>query len=778
MSNVNVIKSFKFLCLLIVREEIDQAHALSASLADVQKQGHISVINRQLAQHPAMMATTATASAETSAPPTKYQSRPEDFPTLDGASQPSQPASEELQQPKPSVVENTDAEPRPPSLAKKLAMSNRLSVRNGQMDIADFPSLSSAKPAKTRKGYPMSDEDFPSLSSISKAKHSKTSAASVWNTSNKGSSEHVQPSGRAKKSKDLLPNNSDDDFPSLRSSAAAAAGDKTSLSVISRSCNSLADISRNFSSGSLSRMTDQADTASNPSSLSWGPDLSRQSDDPNEKRPKEQDNLLHIKASKKSSKSAVREAWGGQAAIADERNDGSKQVAASSDVSSKPAVSSVRVPAASSETNTSEIGKWPDSGLTADGPGWTHIGGEKKAQYKPSKNSAAKVRTEKAGSEQGETKKVSKSSAKAEETSSQSKNGNDKAKKKPKANKAQKETAAEKVVSKQSFEKTVPSDKSGMEKGDSDVRRKQETPQTLGTLAAQVASSNGGSVEITEKQSFGDGSCTATAVNREVSESVPDVADSSKVDVTQSSAVPDFSAAVPVFSASDFPSLPVQQLVPSSLPSLPPGFSNLPATSSKPPPPGFSNPVGSHCAPPGLNSALTSAVVSDAGSVDKTNEADSAVPVSTYLPPRDMQQRTASLVGFISGAVKDGSFGEFRDLSEKFRAGTISASEYHSRCCDMMDSTAFRSIFPELIALLPDLPKQNQLLKVHRDFLSKTQHAEKSRSWSTTTEDGLVSCVVCGQVLRHSDLPDHASEHDMFNADYPTLPSTSLCSVR
>jgi len=552
--------------------------------------------------------------------------------------------------------------------------------------------------------------------------------------------------------------------------------------VISRSCNSLADISRNFSSGSLSRMTDQVGTASNPSSLSWGPDLSRRSDDRNEKEPKEQDNLLHIKASKKSSKSAVHEAWGGQAARADERSDSSKQAAASSRVSSKPAVLSVKVPTASSETNTSEIGKWPDSGLTADGPDWTHVGSEKKVLSKPSKNSAAKVRTDKAGSEQVETKKVSKTNAKAEETRSQSKSGQDKAKKKPKAGKAQTDTAAEKVgskdLTKQSFKSAVPSDKSGMEKGDSDVWRKQETPETSETCAGQVGSSSGGLSEVTEKQSFSDGTCTGTSENSEVSESVLDVGENSKVDVTQLSAVPDVAAAVPVFSASDFPSLPVQQLVPSSLPSLPPGFSNLPVTSSKPPPPGFSNPVVSHCPPAGLNSALTTAIVSDAGSVDKTNEVDSAVPMSTYLPPRDMQQRTASLVSFISGAVKDGSFGEFRDLSEKFRAGNISASEYHSGCCDMMDSTAFLSIFPELIALLPDLPKQNQLLKVHRDFLSKTQPAEKSRSWSTTPEDGLVSCVVCRQVLRHSDLPDHASEHDTFNADYPTLPSTSLCSVR
>ena len=804
--------------LLVDREEIDQAHALSASLADVQRQGHISVIDQRLAQHPMVMSASAANSTETSA---KYQGCPEDFPTLDGTQQSSQPTAEESQQQKPSIAENPAAESghqAKTSLAKKLAMSSRLSVRNGPMDLADFPSLSDVRPTKTRKGPPMSEADFPSLSSVSKAKLSKTSTASAWNTTDKGSIDQVRPSSHAGKSEDLLSKNSDDDFPSLTS---VAADKNAPLSAIPSSHNSLASISRNFSNGTLSKMTDQVDTSSNPTnlslgpelsrksanskekkqkkndssilrnflsdslsritdqvdtasnatSLSWGPELSRKSDNAKAKEPKKDDNFLHIKASKKSGKSSVREAWSGDSGrqTPSETSESVKQVAASCDISNKPTVLSV--PAAPSETTTGENDEQTGDASTADSHGWTHVGSEKKTQAKLSKNNKTKLQTD---GERGESKKVTKSKAKPAESSSQSKNGKDKSKKKQKISKAQKEPTAEKTSLKDAAKQSL---ESGAEKGDSDLPSKQVPSETSETFVGRVDSSHDGSVMSSEKRGVGDSTYRSSVLNIEGSELVVIAGTNPTVDITQSSGTTYVAAAVPVFSADDFPSLTVPQLAPlSSLPSLPPGFSGLPVSSSKPPPPGFSDPVVSCCAPPGLNSILSSAIVSDAD--NRASEVDSEISMSMYIPPQDMQQRSANLVGFIRNAVKDGSFAEFRELSGKFRAGSISAGEYHSGCCDIMDPIAFLSIFPELIALLPDLPKQNQLLKVHRNFLSKNQHAEKTRSWRTTTEDGLVSCVVCGQVLRDSDLHNHASEHGTFNVEYPSLPTTSLCPVR
>lgn len=285
------------------REEIDQAHALSASLAGVQRQGHISVIDRQLAQHPMMKPESSTAAS--SEPSAKYQGRPEDFPTLDNMSQSTLPAAKEAR-PKPGVMENPDVGSKPPpemSLAKKLALSSRLSVRNGPVDLADFPSLPDATQTKTRKGPSVLEEDFPSLSSISQAKLGKTCGTSVWNAGSKNSADSVQPSGHAEKPDNSQRKNCDHDFPSLTCTASAL-DRNASLPANPLSRGSLASISRNFSSGSLSKMSNQVETSSEPSSLSWGPELNRKSNNQKEKKvPK--DNFLRLKPHKNSGSSAV-----------------------------------------------------------------------------------------------------------------------------------------------------------------------------------------------------------------------------------------------------------------------------------------------------------------------------------------------------------------------------------------------------------------------------------------------------------------------------------------
>jgi len=728
-----------------------------------------------------MMSASAAPSTDTSVPSTKYQGHLEDFPTLGGMQQSSRPTVEESQEAKSSIVENPDSESGPRvgiSLAKKLAMSNRLTVRNGPMDLADFPSLSTVRPTKTRKGPPVSKDDFPSLSSSTNAKLSKTSKASVWNTTDKASTDQIRPSSHAEKSDNFPSKNGDNDFPSL-SSVAPATDKNSSQSAASLPCSSLASISRNFSSGSLSKITDKSGTTSNPPSLSWGPELSRKLDNPKEKEREVHDNFLHLKANKKS---AVREAWGSTDIkhTPSEVSYHVKPAATTSHVSNKSAISSATVLAAPSETTPYESDKHMGDSSVADSSGWMVAGGEKKIQSKPSKNNTAKPPSDKASFKQGESKKVTKSKTKLEDSSSQSKNGKDKSKKNQKTGKAQREKTGEETSlkdgTKQLSEPIVVDSKSGAKTGDNDIPSKHELREASEML---LAGSNGDSVTSRKEHNVGDSGHGCAALSGEGIESTPVVDNSQTVDVAQSADTDDAATAMPLFNADDFPSLSIQELAPSSLPSLPPGFSSLPVSSSKPPPPGFSNPVVSHCPLPGLNFSLSSAVVSDADNVHKASEVvDSDVSISTYIPPRDMQQRSASLVGLIKSAVRDGNFGEFSELCAKFRAGNITADEYHSGCCDILDPTAFQSIFPELIALLPDLPKQNELLKVHWDFLSKTQQTEKARSWRAATEDDLVSCRVCGQVLRHSDLHDHASEHDTFNAEYPTLPNTSLCSVR
>jgi len=756
------------------REEIDQAHALSASLADVQRQGHISVINRQLAQHPMMKSeSSAAASSEPSA---KYQGRPEDFPTLDGGSQSTLPAAKEPQ-PKP-VDENHDVESGPPremSLAKKLALASRLSVRNGPVDLADFPRLPDTKQTKTSKGPLMSGEDFPSLSSISQAKRSKTSTASVWNAGNKSSVAPVQTSTCADKSEDSRRKNCNDDFPSLASTASAS--DRTvSQPANLPSCDSLASISRNLSSGSLAKMSNHAETTSDRSSLSWGPELNRKSGDWQEKK-EPKDNFLHMKSHKSSCKSTRHEAWGVDSGrfAASELSSGVEQAVANSNVCDKSTVVSTKATVVPSKTATDENDEQTDDALMAGSTGWTKVGCENKTEFTPLKKKNAKPSLGKASSAvQADSKKTTKSAGKAEDSSIKSKSDKEKVKKKPKVNKSQREpratTTSSEDAEKQSVKSplVVDSQKSKLENaGDSSNKRDLSTAtEKLGGVAGDD------SVQSSETQDATNGGYSITTVNGEATESVAVADTNPTVDATKSS---DVANPVPVFTADDFPSLSVHQLAPLSLPPLPPGFSSLTALSSKPPPPGFANPEVAFCPPPGLKYPSL-----HGEDVDKTGAVDSEVKSLTFIPPQDMQQRMDSFVSFISTAVENGRFEEFQDLSAKFRAGYISADEYHSGCSDMMDPAAFLSIFPELITLLPDLPRQQELLKVHRDFLSKseTRHGEKTRAWCSAPDDGLVSCMVCGQVLRHSDLRHHASEHATFNTEYPTLTNNSVCSVR
>jgi len=861
--------------MFAIREEIDQAHALSASLADVQRQGHVSVINQQLAHHTMIKSeSSAAASAEPSA---KYQGRVEDFPTLDGVIQTKQ---------KPDVAINPDANSGPlpeMSLAKKLAMSSRLSVRNGPVDLADFPSLPGARQTKTRKGPSMLEEDFPTLSSISQAKLSKTSAPSVWSAGSNGSGGQAQPFSQAEKSVDSQHKNVNDDFPSL--SMAFVSDRNTSIPEKPLSCNSLVSISRNFSSGSLSSISNPVEPASAPSSLSWGPELNRKSDNKQQEKKEPEDSFLHLKSHKSSCRSTVHEAWGADSGrlATSELSSHAKQVATNSNISDKSTVSLMKASAVPSNTATREKDGESET-LTDSSPCWIQVRSEKKTEFRPLKKDDTKLSSNKVSDAQKESKKTTNSSGKTDGISSNSKNGHkDKSKKKQKANKTQKEprvvTTSSDNAEKQSVEPAVVvvSEKTELEKVDGATADKRELSKAMEALDSYVAgddsvqnsvkedtsegSCNGATVdnptvdvtqssdvaavipvftaddfpsllahqlapsslpslppgsssltvstsvprksewektdaltpdkrELSEaveecdsnftgngseqssvKQDTSEGGCNGITVNNEATELVTFVDTNPAVNVTQSS---DIASAVSVLTTDDFPSLPVHCLALSSVPSLPPGFSSLTAPSSKPPPPGFANPDVLRCPPPGLSSVFPSL---HAGDADKTSDVDLKVPSFVFIPPQDMEQRTVSFVSFIATAVKDGSFGEFHDLSAKFRAGNISADEYHSGCCGMMDPAAFLTIFPELIALLPDLLKQQQLLRVHRDFLSKSkiQNSEKSQPWCSTPDDGLMSCAVCGQVLRHSDLQSHASEHHIFNTEYPTLSNSYIC---
>ena len=101
---------------------------------------------------------------------------------------------------------------------------------------------------------------------------------------------------------------------------------------------------------------------------------------------------------------------------------------------------------------------------------------------------------------------------------------------------------------------------------------------------------------------------------------------------------------------------------------------------TKPPPPGFSLTNGALFPPLGNQYA--------------------------YVPPVDFARRNSSLIGKIVKALGQDRLDNFKDVSVFFRSGEMSSKDYYEYCQDSMGHTAFHEIFPELLALLPDINKQ------------------------------------------------------------------------
>ncbi|XP_076242841.1 E3 ubiquitin-protein ligase ZNF598 isoform X2 [Calliopsis andreniformis] len=103
---------------------------------------------------------------------------------------------------------------------------------------------------------------------------------------------------------------------------------------------------------------------------------------------------------------------------------------------------------------------------------------------------------------------------------------------------------------------------------------------------------------------------------------------------------------------------------------------------------------------------------------------------------------------------------EFRCISGLFRQGTCSPQDYYTHCREVMGFSAFENVFPELLVLLPDITKQQELFKIH-----KKENGNKVRNLET--------CTTCGQVLKSgSDFRQHMTSHTLEN-HFPVLGKNS-----
>ena len=234
----------------------------------------------------------------------------------------------------------------------------------------------------------------------------------------------------------------------------------------------------------------------------------------------------------------------------------------------------------------------------------------------------------------------------------------------------------------------------------------------------------------------------------------------------------------------DFPALgptkkPAPAVESSAKPAKPPpGFSGAADQAHARPPPGFVNPTsGSSAAkpPPGFIRPGVRDVENVAPVVNGAKPQSHA-----YIQPTDFKVRNHQLISDIQQMLSTDEFTRFKLCSGKFRQGVLSASEYYTKCSEVMGGDRFTKIFPELLSLLPDISRQQELLAAHttfehrsKDIISISQSGK--RGWRANASQ-FTTCTTCRQVVLHTALSSHMSQHSTDN-DFPTLSSIGASLV-
>lgn len=205
----------------------------------------------------------------------------------------------------------------------------------------------------------------------------------------------------------------------------------------------------------------------------------------------------------------------------------------------------------------------------------------------------------------------------------------------------------------------------------------------------------------------------------------------------------------------DFPAL-------SGSSSKPPGFTNPPPGfgTTTPPPPGFCIKYNSMDKINNSNGLTFTNSSGESYSILPDNSKhDSAY---NYVHPPEFQKRNKCLVAKVNEVLmQHDQIEEFRYISGLFRQGTCNAQDYYMHCREVMGLSAFENVFSELLVLLPDIEKQQELFKVH-----KKESGNKIK--------GLEICATCGQVLKNgSDFRTHMTSHTLEN-HFPALGKNSV----
>lgn len=193
------------------------------------------------------------------------------------------------------------------------------------------------------------------------------------------------------------------------------------------------------------------------------------------------------------------------------------------------------------------------------------------------------------------------------------------------------------------------------------------------------------------------------------------------------------------------------------------------AQSSINPPPGFERSTESlsgpkSVPPPGFSVKVNSVVRPSSNQLTFTSSSGESYPIlpsgslNQFVQPPDFQRRNAALMARVIDTLKDSRRQEdFRQKSILFRQGQLSSTSYYKQCVELMGEKAFNDCFPEMLVLLPEIERQQDLLNVFKQFNEGKGPLPRFEV-----------CASCCQILSPSDLRIHVSTHTLEN-HFPAL---------
>lgn len=189
-------------------------------------------------------------------------------------------------------------------------------------------------------------------------------------------------------------------------------------------------------------------------------------------------------------------------------------------------------------------------------------------------------------------------------------------------------------------------------------------------------------------------------------------------------------------------------------------FANLEITK---PPPGFSVKPSPGLQPPGLQSTnskppgFSPASFPSLGNTHltfttSTGQSYSITPSNSYHLPTNFQSRNQNLIKRLMDVLNNNDvIKEFKTYSALFRNGAYPTKNFYEHCKSVLGDR-FDDIFPELMVLLPDIPKQQELYN----------------SYDGKNKKGLLVCENCKQIIFKKELSEHYNYHVLDN-QFPTL---------